>query len=196
MTVKKIFGFGVKMLLAAVVILFMGLQSLNFFTFVFPADQWYYAYLGFGLTSGAVIGYLIIFATDSDSPLKKVIAMSMMAISLLGELATAGYGMQLEAQIKSGLVLTQTDYDFMILAVKLLGMAHGIALIAYFAGDKIVEAMGDADGDGIPNILDKDYIEYKKNNKQNQPQTRPQMRPVPMQQTAPKVEEKHDDSPQ
>jgi len=168
MTVKKIFGFGVKMILAIVVIMFMGLQSLNFFTFVFPAEQWYYAYLGFGLTSGAVIGYLIIFATDSNTPLQKVIAMSMMGISLLGELATAGYGMQLEAAIKGGLTLAQSDYDFMILAVKLLGMAHGVALIAYFAGDKIVEAMGDADGDGIPNILDKDYLAYKKNKNHNQ----------------------------
>ena len=155
MSVKKIFGFCVKMLLAVVVIAFMGLQSLNFFTFVFPPDQWYYAYLGFGLTSGAVIGYLIIFMVDAATPMQKAISIGMMVISVLGEVMTAGYGIQLEAQIKTGLTLAQSDYDFMVMVVKLLGFAHGLALITYFAGDKIIEAFQDLDHDGIPDGFDK-----------------------------------------
>jgi hypothetical protein len=157
MNVKKIFGFTMKMFLAVVVLAFMGLQSLNFFTFVFPAEQWFYAYLGFGLTSGAVIAYLFIFMLDADTSLRKAVAIGMMIISVLGEVMTAGYGIQLEAQIKTGIMLTQSDYDFMVMVVKLLGFAHGLALLAYFAGDKIIEAFGDADGDGIPNIIDSDY---------------------------------------
>jgi hypothetical protein len=144
-------------MLAFVVIAFMGLQSLNFFTFVFPPEQWYYAYLGFGLTSLAVLAYLFIFLFDADTPLRKTIGITMMIVSLLGEVMTAGYGIELEAQVKTGLTLAQSDYDFMVMIVKLLGFAHGIALIAYFAGDKIAEAFGDEDGDGVPNVIDPDY---------------------------------------
>ena len=157
MTVKKIFGFGVKIAIAGVVILFLGIQSLNFFQFVFPPEQWYYAYLGFGLTSGAVIAYLIIFVTDSDTPLKKAIAIAMVALSILGEVLTAGFGMQVEAWQNQSLVLAEADFAFMVLAVQILGFANGLAMVMYFAGDKIIEAFGDADGDGIPNIFDADY---------------------------------------
>lgn len=191
MTVKKIFGFGVKVFLALVVLAFLGLQSLNFFSFVFPPEQWYYAYLGFGLTSGAVIAYLVIFSTDSDTPLRKAVAIGMLVVSVIGELLTAGFGMQLEAWKRTGFQLAQSDYDFMVIAVQLLGFAHAIAMILYFAGDKIIEALGDADGDGIPNFIDPDYKAWKQrknqqNNNHNQSRHNPQ--PVPLNQEAPRVE--------
>ena len=55
MTVKKWIGFLSKLLVAAVVFAFMAMKSIDFFTFATPADQWYYAWLGFGLTGGGVI---------------------------------------------------------------------------------------------------------------------------------------------
>jgi hypothetical protein len=50
-------------------------------------------------------------------------------------------------------------------------------LIAYVAGDQLIEAFSDEDGDGIPNAFDRDY--KGKNKNKNKP-----MRPV-YQQNAP-----------
>lgn len=171
MTVKKIFGFGVKILLALIVLLFLGTQSLNFFNFVFPVEQWYYAYLGFGLTSAAVVGYLVILMTDADTPLRKTISIAMLVVSILGEVVTAGFGMQVEAWKNQGLQLIKSDYNFMILAVQILGFSHGLALVMYFAGDHIIKAFQDDDGDGIPNVID------RHDNRKDKPQ--PQPKPVP-----------------
>lgn len=180
---KKIFGFGVKILIALVVLAFLGLQSLNFFSFVFPSDQWYYAYLGFGLTSVGVVAYLIIFMTDADTALRKTIAITMMIVCVVGEVLTAGFGMQVEAWKNSGFQLAQEDYSFMILAVQVLGFAHALAMIVYFAGDEIVKAFRDDDGDGVPNIIDPDYREWKRQQAKRsgqQPQNKPAPLPVPV----------------
>lgn len=158
MKVKRIFGQGVKVILALVVFAFLGLHSLRFFEFTFPPDQWYYAYLGFGLTGGGVVGYLVLMMTgDADTDVKKAVTLAMLVVSVLGELATAGFGMQVEAWKAANLSLSPDDFQFMVLAVQALGLAHGLALIAYVAGDKIGEALADDDGDGTPNIIDRDY---------------------------------------
>lgn len=155
LTVKKLFGFVAKVIVSIVVLLFLGLHSLNFFQFTFPDDQWFYAYLGFGLTSGGVILYLIMFMTDSDTPLKKFISIGMLGVSVIGELATAGFGMQIESLKSAGFALTESDFKLMIIGVQLLSLFHAFAMIAYVAGDKIIQAFQDDDGDGIPNIFDK-----------------------------------------
>lgn len=145
---RKMIGAAAKILISAIVLLFMGLQSLNFFYFVFPADQWFYAFLGFGLTSGGVILYLLMFKLDAEgSNFKRTLAACMMIICVIGEILTAGFGMQVEGLQKLGYELAQSDYDFMILAVQALALFHGLALIAYFSGDDIAELFGDDDGD-------------------------------------------------
>jgi hypothetical protein len=154
MTVKKFIATGFKFAIAAAVLLFLGLESLNFFQYTAPADQPYYAYLGFGLTSGGVIAYMLIFLWDADTPLKKSIAIIMLVVCLAGELATAGFGMKINAWLKNGYTLTQEAFDTMILFVQVLGVAHGLALIGYFAGDQIIHAFKDDDGDGVPNAFD------------------------------------------
>ena len=154
MNVKKFFASAFKFAIGAAVLLFLGLESLNFFTYTAPADQPYYAYLGFALTSGAFIGYLLIFMWDADTSLKKFIALTMMAVCLAGELATAGFGMRINAWQKNGFILTETDFDTMLLFVQALGFAHGIALVGYFAGDQIIQAFKDDDNDGVPNVFD------------------------------------------
>jgi len=157
MTVKRLFGFAAKIIVSVVVLAFLGLHSLNFFQFTFPPEQWYYSYLGFGLTSGGVILYLVMFMTESDTVLKRFIAITMLAVSLIGELATAGFGMQIESWRTAGYALTESDFQFMIIGVQILSLCHGLAMVAYFAGDKIVTAFADDDKDGIPNAFDKDY---------------------------------------
>ena len=157
MTVKRLFGFAAKIIVSVVVLAFLGLHSLNFFQFTFPPEQWYYSYLGFGLTSGGVILYLVMFMTESDTVLKRFIAITMLAVSLIGELATAGFGMQIESWRTAGYTLTESDFQFMIIGVQILSLCHGLAMVAYFAGDKIMTAFADDDKDGIPNVFDKDF---------------------------------------
>jgi len=157
MTPRKFVGAGAKIILAGVVLAFLGLQSINFFTFTFPPEQWFYAYLGFGLTSGGVIGYLVIFKNDADTHLKKTIAVVMLGVCVVGEILTAGFGMQVEALGKAGYSMTASDFKFMIMAVQALGLLHGLALLFYYAGDQIIELFQDDDKDGIPNAIDRDW---------------------------------------
>lgn len=157
MSVKKLFGFLAKIIVGAVVAAFLGMRSIDFFNFVTPAEESYYSWLGFGLTGGGMIAYLLIFMTDADTSLKKFISIGMLAVCTLGELVTAGYGLQIDAWKKAGFALTETDFTAMIRAVQLLALLHAVALIAYLAGDKLAEAFGDEDGDGIPNAFDRDY---------------------------------------
>lgn len=152
---KKIIAMILKVLLAAVVLIFLGTESIGFFSFVFPPEKWYMAYTGFGLTSLSFLVYLYLFIYDSDTDMKRVISLIMMAVGLIGELVTAGFGMQVEAWSQTGYAMTESDIDFMVLAVQALMLFHGIALIGYWIGDSIEKAFKDDDGDGIPNIIDR-----------------------------------------
>ena len=173
MKVKKLIGSGIKITIALVVLAFLGIKSLDFFYFTTPADQFYYAWLGFGLTGGGLIAYLFIFMWDADTPLKKTVAIVMLGICLLGELATAGFGLQIDAWQKGGYELAQSDFDLMVRAVQLLGFAHALALLAYVAGDQLAEAFGDEDGDGVPNFADRDYKRPTKPQERQQATLRP-----------------------
>lgn len=154
---KKFIGALIKIVLAAVVLVYLGLHTINFFTFTFPPDQWYLAWLGFGLTGGGLIGYLVVFLWDADSQLKRTVALLMILVCGVGEVLAAGFGMQIEAWARQGWQMTQQDFDMMLLAVRALAFAHFVALTVYIAGDKIGEMFGDHDKDGIPNWRDPDY---------------------------------------
>lgn len=153
-SVKKWIALGMKLILSVVVLFFLGSESLNFFSYVFPSDQWYLAYTGFGLTSGAMLVYLYLFVFDADSKLQKTVALLMVVVGIVGELLTAGFGMQVEAWAKTGITMTKSDISFMVLAIRILMFAHAGALVAYFVGDKVIDAFSDDDGDGTPNILE------------------------------------------
>lgn len=165
MTVKQWFGVILKVLLAGVVIAFEVSQSIEFFSFVYPPDKWYEAYLGLGLTSGAMLIYMYLFAFDGKSSLQRTLSLMMMVISILASITVAGFGMQVEAWRKSGIIMSESDISFMILAVRILLFVHGGVLAMYFTGDKIVAALGDDDGDGVPNFADPDYREWKRQQK-------------------------------
>jgi len=157
MTVKQWLGMFLKMGLVAVVLGFEVTLSLEFFSFVYPPEKWYLAYTGLGLTMGTAFVYLWLLLKDADTSLKRVIALIMVVIGIVGELATAGFGMQIESWRTAGYALTESDFQFMIIGVQILSLCHGLAMVAYFAGDKIVTAFADDDKDGIPNAFDKDY---------------------------------------
>lgn len=126
-----------KVVISLAVVVFLGLHSVNFFTFVFPADQQYYSLLGFGLTGGAVIAYMAMVKWGRLTPMSQAVALVMLLVSVVGELAAAGFGMQIEAWQKSGWVMTADDFGGMVLVVQGLGLAHAAALIIMFVGDDI-----------------------------------------------------------
>jgi hypothetical protein len=162
MSAAKWFGLFLKIVLAGVVAVFVGSESLAFFNFIFPADKFYLAYTGFGLTMGAFLVYLYLLLKDAETPLQRVIALLMMVVGLVGELATAGFGMLIEGWTKLGWQPAQSEYEFMILVIRIAVGIHGVSLVMYWFGDTIIELMGDHDNDGTPNFADPDY-KAKKN---------------------------------
>lgn len=129
-----------KVIIACVVAAFLALHSLNFFEFVFPPEQFYYAYLGFALTGGAVVAYLVILKWGSQGSMNKTVSIVMLFVSVVAELLTAGFGMQVEAWKSLGYVMTNEELSYMILVIQLLGLFHALALILQVAGDDIWEA--------------------------------------------------------
>lgn len=144
-----------KFVLVAVVLAFLGLHSINFFTFVFPNDQSYLAWLGFGLTGGGAVGYLIMFLWDAGSVLKSWTSLVMTVVCSVGEVLSAIFGMQIESWSKAGFVLTEKDFNMMLLIVGILAIVHFFSLIIYFAGEKVGALFSDKDGDGIPDFIDR-----------------------------------------
>jgi hypothetical protein len=161
---KKLIGALIKVVIGAIVLTYLGLHTINFFNYTFPPDQQYLSWLGFGLTGGGLIGYLVIFLWDADTQLKKVVALLMTIICGIGEVLAAGFGMTIEAWTRQGWTMTQQDFDTMLLAIRALAFAHFVALIVYMAGDKITSLFGDDDGDGIINLLDP--VDNRKTSKQ------------------------------
>ena len=154
MNAKKLIGNLAKFVITLVVLAYLALHTVNFFKFTFPADQFYYAYLGFGLTGLGAIGYLIVFLWDADTTIKKTIALIMVVVCGIGEVMAAGFGMQIEAWVKNGWQMTEADFQSMLFVIEGLAFLHLIALILYVASDKIREMFSDADHDGIPDWRD------------------------------------------
>lgn len=144
---KQIVGGAAKFFMAVVVMIFLGIHSLNFFEIGFPEGQWFYSYLGFAMTGGGVIGYLIILKTSAKTDLEKIVSVIMLLVCLAGEIVTATFGMQIGAA-NNGYVLAQGDYDFMFFAIKILAAFHGLALIAYVVGDEVAALFLDLKDDG------------------------------------------------
>ena len=137
--------------LAIGVMVFLGKHSLNFFLATFGAGDAVYAWLGLLLTSGGAVIWLYIFLNLADTTIRKAVTLIMMIVALVGEFATASFDMWLHG---SGVVLAPEDIRTMTTVVGALGLFAGLALVIYAAGDAIVEAFSDSDGDGIPNIID------------------------------------------
>jgi hypothetical protein len=157
MKAKKFLSSTLKFILLFVVGAFLALHSINLFNFVFPADQQYLAWLGFGLTGFGAVVYLLMFLWEGATVLQRSVALAMAVVCSIGEVLAAIFGMMIESWAKAGFTLNENDFQAMLLVIGGLSIAHFFALIAYFAGDQIRELLSDADGDGIPNIVDPDY---------------------------------------
>lgn len=169
---KKLFGTGAKLLVAATVFSFLAIQSWNFFTFIFSQAQWYYAFLGFGLTGGGATLYFVVIKTgDADTPIKKGVALAMLLVCTIGELLTAGFGMQVEAWRSAGSAITPEALGFWIASVQVLGFAHAIALFLYYLYDDVRVWFADSDGNGRPDGFEqrKPKIQYAAEGERREP---------------------------
>jgi hypothetical protein len=163
MKAKRFLASALKFVLLSVVAAFLALHSINLFRFVFPADQQYLAWLGFGLTGFGAIAYLIMFLWEGSTVLQRSVSLAMAVICSIGEVLAALFGMQIESWTKAGFTLTENDFTSMLMVIGLLSIAHFFALIAYFAGDKIGELFADEDKNGIPDA-------FERKNKKHNPQ--------------------------
>lgn len=135
--IGRFFAGAGKVIVALTVLAFLGMHTLNFFAWTFPDEQAIYRPLGFGLTGGAFIAYILIFKFLAKTDLQKFVSMSMILICGIGELAAAGFGMQVEAYTNAGITFTKEEIDIMIWAIRILGGVHAVALVLDFIGDDI-----------------------------------------------------------
>jgi hypothetical protein len=170
MTVKQLIGSFAELAIIIVVAAYLAINSLDFWIFVTPPDKPLVAYLGFGLTGGGMICYLAILMWRADTNLKKFISIGMLAVCTIGELLTAGFGMQIEGWKKIGLTFTAEEFATMTNVIQILALLHAAAMIAMIAGDALARALGDDDRDGIPNWKD------KHDNRQNKHQQEARLR--------------------
>jgi hypothetical protein len=169
MNVKQLMGAFAEWMVIIVVAAYLAINSLDFWIFVTPPDKPLVAYLGFGLTGGGMIAYLAILMWRADTNMKKFIAIGMLAVCTIGELLTAGFGMQIEGWKKIGLTFTATEFSTMTIIVQVLALLHALAMIVMIAGDALARAFADDDRDGIPNWKDK-HDNRPQNNQQKQSQ--------------------------
>lgn len=149
-------GYGFAVLVGLGALTFEMLESLNFWNLAFPPEKWYLAYLGFFLTSIAMLGYFYEFIFTANGKTQKTVSLVMSVVCGIGALLTAGIGFQITAYAASGFNFTRDEIESMALIVQILIGLHILALFAYYGGDAIYLAWKDDDGDGVPNWLDKD----------------------------------------
>ena len=90
----------------------------------------------------------------------------------------------METMSDAGFGLTENEIKSMTLLIGVLAILHMLALIMELAGETIVNAWRDDDGDGVPNWAD------KKNNKPSQqPQPQKSQQPPALRQFANDTEE-------
>lgn len=154
MTAKGLFAFGFEGIVILGVLAFLAVHSINLFGFVFPPEQQYLRYLGFTLTGLAAIAYLFMFLFKAKTTLQKVVTLAMTVVCSLGEVLAALFGMQIEAWKKANLQMTEQDFQSMLMVIGILAIAHFLAFVLYYAGDRIIAVLKDEDGDGTPDAFD------------------------------------------
>lgn len=148
--VGPVIGYIGMTVMVAGVAVFLGGHSLNFFQLSFSQAQQAYAPLGLLLTEGGLFIWLGIFLWVAESNLQKGIALTMLAVSLVGGMATAVFDIYFEtATGAAGFTLTIEEIKAMSLVVGALAVAHGVAMIFELTGNKIFEAFETATGKDI-----------------------------------------------
>ena len=152
---KKMIGYGFAVLVGAGALTFEMMESLNFWRLAFPVDKWFLSYLGFFLTSIAMLGYFYEFLYVAVGKTQKTVSLIMAIVCGLGALLTAGIGFKITSYAAQGFQFTQTDLAYMAIIVQALIGLHILALFVFYGGDAIAKAWQDDDGDGVPNFLDR-----------------------------------------
>jgi len=152
---KKMIGYGFAVLVGVGALTFEMMESLNFWRLAFPVDKWFLSYLGFFLTSIAMIGYFYEFLFVAVGKTQKTVSLIMAIVCGVGALLTAGLGFKITSYAAQGWQFTQTDLAYMAIIVQALIGLHIIALFVFYGGDAIAKAWQDDDGDGVPNFLDR-----------------------------------------
>jgi len=152
---KKMIGYGFAVLVGAGALTFEMMESLNFWRLAFPVDKWFLSYLGFFLTSIAMLGYFYEFLYVAVGKTQKTVSLIMAIVCGIGALLTAGIGFKITSYAAQGFQFTQTDLAYMAIIVQALIGLHILALFVFYGGDAIAKAWQDDDGDGVPNFLDR-----------------------------------------
>lgn len=151
---KKFLGYGFSILIGAGAMLFEMSESITFWNLAFSQKDWFMAYLGFFMTSIAMLGYFYDFLYKAKGRTQKTVALVMAIVCALGSIATAAFGFKISAFDKYHFAFNESDIQLMSILVMVLVAAHLIALFIYYGGDAIANAWKDDDKDGIPNFLD------------------------------------------
>jgi hypothetical protein len=133
-------GFFAKIVLGIAMLLYLGLHSLNFFTFTFKGEQWIFAILGLFTTSIGFLLWLAIYLYVAKDGLQKAIAIIMIFVSLAGEFAVAAFDMymNISGQLSTA-VWTEADLRNMSYIIAGLALLNGLALVIDIAGKQIFD---------------------------------------------------------
>lgn len=107
---------------------FLGYRTLHFLQWTFADQDQIFSYLGlFSTTCGAVV-WGVIYRFGGLGERNKAIALLMLGIDLLGEMALAVADMTLVTSAREGWTLTQGEINTFIWASAALAAMNGIAI--------------------------------------------------------------------
>ena len=172
---KRYLGYFMVVIAIVPVAMFLGMHEIAFFTNTFSKDNQALAPLGYMLTGGGVFVWIGILLWNAKSGMQKAVALVMICVCVVGALATALFNMYTNTMYDAGFELTKSDIKSMTLLIGVLAIVHMVALIMELAGEQIIQAWRDDDGDGIPNWRDKHDNRQDRNRPQQQQN---QQRPV------------------
>jgi hypothetical protein len=152
---KKYLGYFMVIIAILPVAAFLGIHEMAFFNNTFSEDNQSMAPLGYMLTGGGVFVWIGILLWNAKSGLQKAISLIMIVVCVIGALSAALFNMYMVTMEDAGFMLTKNEIKSMTLLIGILAIMHMIALIMELAGEHIIQAWNDDDGDGIPNFLDR-----------------------------------------
>jgi hypothetical protein len=137
------FGIAAKIVLAIAMLLYLGMHSLNFFTFTFKDDQFIFSILGLFTTSIGFLLWLAIYLWVAEDNMRRAIAIAMMFISLMGEFAVAAFDMYMNISGNlSNFNWTVDDLRNMSYLIAGLALLNGFALVLDIAGENLLRDFG------------------------------------------------------
>jgi len=154
---KKWIGSFLIVLAIVPVVIFLGKHEFAFFDNTLGKDgDSYMSLFGYMMTGGGVFVWIGILLWHAKSGMQKAISFIMVGVCGVGSLAVALFNIYQETMMEAGFSLTVEEIKTMTFIVGVLATAHFLSLVMELAGEAIITAWQDDDGDGVPNIIDKD----------------------------------------